>query len=190
MAAAGAATAAARLAEPLWTDCAPESVARAEDGLVTAGVTTGSVVCVISSGVRELVGALAEDADEEEEEEPVSAAGRSGRVFRRDLVAGVSLLVGVETSVGVRSDVLPRPGAVGEGVDAEPLDSSPRLPERAGPDWVADRLLVRVVGLFGELSFEPVEPAEPVVSANATDGIAATAAPTPKATARAPTRPT
>jgi hypothetical protein len=37
--------------------------------------------------------------------------------------------------------------------------------------------------------FEPVEPAEPVVSANAT-GIATTAEPTPNATANAPTRPT
>lgn len=186
MAAAGAATAAARPAEPLWTDCAPESVASAEDGLVAAGVTTGSVVCVISSGVRELADVLAGEGDEE----PVLVSGRSGRVFRRDLVAGVSSLVGVEMSAGVRSDVLPRPGAVGEGVDAEPLDASPRLPERAGPDWGADRLVVRVAGPFEEASFEPVEPAEPVVSAKATDGIAATAAPTPKATASAPTRPT
>jgi len=37
--------------------------------------------------------------------------------------------------------------------------------------------------------FEPVEPAEPVVSANAT-GIATNAEPTPNATANAPTRPT
>ena len=36
---------------------------------------------------------------------------------------------------------------------------------------------------------EPADPADPVVSANAT-GTAATAAPTPKATANAPTRPT
>ena len=37
---------------------------------------------------------------------------------------------------------------------------------------------------------EPVEPAEPVGSANATPGIDAIAAPTPNATASAPTRPT
>jgi hypothetical protein len=37
--------------------------------------------------------------------------------------------------------------------------------------------------------FDPVEPAEPVVSANAT-GTDATAEPTPNATANAPTRPT
>jgi hypothetical protein len=38
-------------------------------------------------------------------------------------------------------------------------------------------------------ALEPVDPAEPVVSA-AANGIAATAEPTPRATARAPTRPT
>ncbi|MEI7546189.1 MAG: hypothetical protein WCJ53_15355, partial [Mycobacteriaceae bacterium] len=38
-------------------------------------------------------------------------------------------------------------------------------------------------------ALDPVEPAEPVVSANAT-GIATTAEPTPSVTARAPTRPT
>jgi len=37
---------------------------------------------------------------------------------------------------------------------------------------------------------EPVEPAEPEVSANAIPGIEAIAAPTPNATASAPTRPT
>lgn len=37
---------------------------------------------------------------------------------------------------------------------------------------------------------EPLEPAEPVVSANATAGLVAIAAPTPSATASAPTRPT
>jgi len=37
---------------------------------------------------------------------------------------------------------------------------------------------------------EPVEPAEPVVSANATAGMDAIAAPIPKANASAPTRPT
>ncbi|MFM9032701.1 MAG: hypothetical protein ACKOQ4_00125 [Mycobacterium sp.] len=36
---------------------------------------------------------------------------------------------------------------------------------------------------------EPVDPPDPVVSANAA-GIAATAEPTPRATAKAPTRPT
>ena len=40
-----------------------------------------------------------------------------------------------------------------------------------------------------DASDEPVEPPEPVVSANAT-GTDATAAPTPRATANAPTRPT
>ena len=37
---------------------------------------------------------------------------------------------------------------------------------------------------------DPVDPADPVVSANATTGIAANPAPTPNATANAPTRPT
>lgn len=41
----------------------------------------------------------------------------------------------------------------------------------------------------GSAALEPVDPAEPVVSADA-NGIAATAEPTPRATARAPTRPT
>jgi hypothetical protein len=40
-----------------------------------------------------------------------------------------------------------------------------------------------------ESALDPVDPPEPVVSANA-NGIAAAAEPTPKATANAPTRPT
>ena len=64
-----------------------------------------------------------------------------------------------------------------------------------GADAVA-RIVERVAPRFGVVVFAadsealaPAEPAEPVVSANAV-GIAATAEPTPRATANAPTRPT
>ena len=78
----------------------------------------------------------------------------------------------------------------------EPRD--PTLPE-ASPRAAADRdpprvalVLVSGADADGEEASEelaPVDPAEPVVSAKAT-GIAATADPTPNATASAPTRPT
>jgi hypothetical protein len=61
---------------------------------------------------------------------------------------------------------------------AEPPDADPPATgDDPGPDEELE-----------EIAF--VEPPEPVVSANAIAGIDAIAAPTPKATARAPTRPT
>jgi hypothetical protein len=51
------------------------------------------------------------------------------------------------------------------------------------------RVLVRD-SLRGDEESDEDEPADPVVSARATDGIEMIAAPTPSATARAPTRPT
>jgi hypothetical protein len=74
-----------------------------------------------------------------------------------------------------------------EESSTESATEDPPRPARAAPREGADD--------FGaddsddDESDEPVEPPEPVVSANAT-GIDATAAPTPKATANAPTRPT
>ena len=72
-----------------------------------------------------------------------------------------------------------------EGTAAEsPSGDSDRVPPR-GPDCDG-----RVLGVELFPSAEPVDPAEPVVSAAATAGITTTAAPMPRATASAPTRPT
>lgn len=76
--------------------------------------------------------------------------------------------------------------APSEDSDEEP----PRDPLRAEPACESERAPLRGVESDEEPgSGEPVEPAEPVVSAKA-DGIHATAAPTPRATANPPTRPT
>ncbi len=75
---------------------------------------------------------------------------------------------------------LAEPDAVASEV--EPSDEEPLGEEDAARDDGPDEFELGV--------FEPVEPLEPVVSANATAGIEAIAAPTPKATASAPTRPT
>jgi len=67
---------------------------------------------------------------------------------------------------------LDEPAALDDAVlEEEPPDAEP--PDAEPPD-----------------DDEPVEPPEPVSSANATAGMDAIAAPTPKATASAPTRPT
>jgi len=66
------------------------------------------------------------------------------------------------------------PSAAGDpGLGEEPPDDAPVEDNEEDPD-----------------DDEPVEPFEPVVSANATADIDAIAAPTPRATASAPTRPT
>jgi len=93
-------------------------------------------------------------------------------------------------SLSEPADTPPEPRRPDDEPPAESSTESPteELPRPARPaprDGAAD---------FGaddsdDESDEPVEPPEPVVSANAT-GIDATAAPTPKATANAPTRPT
>ena len=69
-----------------------------------------------------------------------------------------------------------------------PTEELPR-PARAAPRAGAADFGADEVDAESDESHEPVEPPEPVVSANAT-GTDATAAPTPKATANAPTRPT
>jgi hypothetical protein len=87
---------------------------------------------------------------------------------------------------------------VGVGVEMSPADNEePRPPAEPADDAIsgaADRVVRRDGALVvpdGECSDEvaPTEPAEPVVSANAS-GVEATAVPIPSATARAPTRPT
>jgi len=75
-----------------------------------------------------------------------------------------------------------------EPTDEPPAESEavePARPVRAAPRDGADDDADEA----DDASDEPVEPPEPVVSANAT-GTDATAAPTPRATANAPTRPT
>ena len=89
--------------------------------------------------------------------------------------------------VRVPSDALParRPGPVASAVAAPGLDEARR-----------DRVVPRAGALVDDPADtdadesvpEPVEPAEPVVSATAT-GTEAIAEPTPNATASAPTRP-
>jgi hypothetical protein len=76
-----------------------------------------------------------------------------------------------------------------EPPDAAPPDEAPR-PARAGTrdaDFVDSEAPDPDPAASAEV--DPAEPADPVVSANAT-GTDATAEPTPKATANAPTRPT
>lgn len=87
------------------------------------------------------------------------------------------------SALGEEDPLLPASGA--ESVSEPAAD--PRAPPRAA----ADRDPPRVALVLDPESdaAEAVEPAEPVVSAKAT-GIDATAEPTPRATARAPTRPT
>jgi hypothetical protein len=87
--------------------------------------------------------------------------------------------------VRVPSDALParRPGPVASAVAAPGLDEARR--DRAVS---RDGALVDDPADTDESVPEPVEPAEPVVSATAT-GTEAIAEPTPNATASAPTRP-
>jgi hypothetical protein len=69
---------------------------------------------------------------------------------------------------------------------AESVAVEPARPVRAAPREGADDVDADDAD---DASEEPVDPPEPVVSAKAT-GTDATAAPTPRATANAPTRPT
>jgi hypothetical protein len=104
-----------------------------------------------------------------------------------EMGTGESLLTELDDD---RSEVdptdAPRLPEVADLPSPEPLDEPPRARavSRAGTfvDAVCDPGRVSA-------ALEPVEPADPIVSANAT-GIAAAAEPTPKATANAPTRPT
>jgi hypothetical protein len=78
---------------------------------------------------------------------------------------------------------------IAEDADAARTDAA-RVPGRAVLRFGAVLPVALVWADSGALApAEPDEPAEPVVSANAV-GIAATAEPTPRATANAPTRPT
>ena len=89
---------------------------------------------------------------------------------------------------------LPDPVAEEPPVEEPPVEEPPCFAARGGPPRVADRdepVDDDETDDPDELDeLTPVEPAEPVVSAKATAGIDAIAAPTPKATANAPTRPT
>jgi hypothetical protein len=101
-------------------------------------------------------------------------------------------LAAEEASLSEPATVPPDPRRpVGEALEessAESTTEDPPRPARAAPREGADDFGADDESDDDE-SDEPVEPPEPVVSANAT-GIDATAAPTPKATANAPTRPT
>jgi len=81
---------------------------------------------------------------------------------------------------------------VGEALEessAESATEDPPRPARAAPREGADDFGADDSDDDEPDDDEPVEPPEPVVSATAT-GTDATAAPTPRATANAPTRPT
>ena len=99
---------------------------------------------------------------------------------------GASLSEPAEVPPDPRRPAVEAPAASPEESPTESPTEDPARPARPAPrEGAAD---------FGaddaeDESDEPVEPPEPVVSANAT-GTDATAAPTPKATANAPTRPT
>ena len=90
-----------------------------------------------------------------------------------------------DTSSAVDPTEAPRVLAVPDGPALTALEAPPR--PRAAP---REGAFVDVEVPEDESAApDPVDPAEPVVSANAT-GIATTAEPTPNATANAPTRPT
>jgi hypothetical protein len=85
--------------------------------------------------------------------------------------------------VGVAAVGVP-PSRAGESLVPDGDTPLPRPDRRAGAPALVDDPAVAV-----DDDSEPVDPADPVVSANAT-GIAAIPDPTPRATANAPTRPT
>ena len=78
-----------------------------------------------------------------------------------------------DSSLAGSGDPAPNPSEESPGSDADDSDADPEA-EESEPDDLA----------------ESVEPAEPVASANATAGSDTIAAPTPRMTANAPTRPT
>jgi hypothetical protein len=96
---------------------------------------------------------------------------------------GLSVAVSKGLSVAVSKGLSV---AVSKGLSV--AAESDRLPDRAGREGADERgaLFAAEEALS---SAEPVAPDEPVVSAVARAGIATTAAPIPRATASAPTRP-
>lgn len=92
-------------------------------------------------------------------------------------------------SLSEPADTPPGPRRPAVEAPAESPTEDPARPARAAPRAGAADFGADDSDESDDESDEPVEPPEPVVSANAT-GTDATAAPTPKATANAPTRPT
>ena len=133
------------------------------EGLAVGGV--GGSACVVGCGVVGLAaagGAAITDVATVAPESP-SGIAIGNRPVRRSVERGAA-------------DPRSEPDC------AAPEDRC-RAAERAGPAWAAERL-------WPASEAEPVEPADPVVSAAAMAGNDAIAAPTPSATASAPTRPT
>jgi hypothetical protein len=142
-------------------------------GPVTAGADCGAVTGSgeLTAGLREPLrrGAVA------------SAAGATASLPWLPRVSGSETSAEVS---GVESPREPCTVEVGPCVGDDDAESGDPDPPRA-PECDA-----RVLGVDECSSAEPVDPAEPVVSANATAGITTTAVPMPNATASAPTRPT
>ena len=147
------------------------------------------------------------------DEGSVAESGTSDRVPRRAVVAAraesdparVSLsgwppspTAGIRSALGL-SEAAPASEAVSKSEEKVTEESAsepakppprPRLPRAPRAVLRAGDGVEAPAGADAESeAFDPVEPAEPVVSAKAT-GIAPMAEPTPSATAKAPTRPT
>ena len=144
-----------------------------------------------AAGTTPTTGAGDVTAGEDDEPVPVAADGATAaagkdRTPECGAATAVSALAPGTMSAEPRTPPDAGADALADGVVLDP----PRPPDDDGPAGGAVRVPPRVVGPAELFALEPDDPAEPVVSANATAGIAATAAPTPNATANAPTRPT
>jgi hypothetical protein len=154
----------------------------------TWGTTTGAAGAGVSIGERS-AGASAVGAASG----ALSVSGASTTISGAELLRRFGVLPAADPpGTPARGDTdSPSPAS---GAELAPVAVSEAAPDpRAPPRVAADREPARDAVDFDAESDADAEsadePAEPVVSANAT-GIAATAEPTPNATANAPTRPT
>ncbi len=158
-----------------------DAVAGAAAAGAAAAVATAATVEVDGAALLSSAGALGSTATGEPTatEAGVSDVGDPARpVGTPGAVTGASLLrCGVRAAVGAEA---PLRGVEGELASVD-VPAGPRPDRRAGE--------VALTEVPAGLEASVLLPAEPVVSAKAT-GIEATAEPTPRATANAPTRPT
>ena len=171
------------------TDPPTPRVRAGADAADAAGATARPTPAAAGSATTGAAGVVLDGG----EDVPVAAEGaaagdaeRAPRCGAATEVSPPSAVMSVEPCPTRDVDADAGAEALGEGAVLGP----PRVPEGVEPAAVAVRVPPRVVGPDELFALEPDDPAEPVVSANATAGMAATAAPTPNATANAPTRPT
>jgi len=175
---------------------AAAGVATAATAAAGAGVAAGTAVSepfgsvgtsTTGAGSGAVDGVEGPVLDEESGASLVSGTSRSA--------AGIELSLRRDGAVESPEDVAPtRPRARGEASllsaelssDAEVLPTPERVPARCGVRF--DGELELLAPDAESEALEPVDPADPVVSAKAI-GIAEMPEPTPRATARAPTRP-